>query len=803
MIVLMDMARRTNLRINNFAGIVFGLCLGILLSSWFRKIILECTSSAKGSCCLNYHVNININHLPVNIEKSLNQQTPAKTAGLDLNKYIDPSGKWFVLIGVITAKKFLDSRAVAAFETWASSVNGKVLFFSSEGSLTSYNIPVVSLKDVDDSYPPQKKSLEMLGYMYRNHYKNFEWFMRVDDDIFVKGDRLEKFLRSINSSRPHYIGQAGFGTKEETGQLHLDTHDNYCMGGPGIVFSRETLRLVAPNIDDCLNNLLTTHEDVEVGRCVKKFAGIACTWAFEMQHLFYQNYKEYTGSFRTTLKDKAVRKALTLHSVKESRQQYRIQNYLHAVHIQDLQHKELQLQREITDMDQLFGMQQSKINQNKQGLMPSISKYIPENRHDVIAWEFISKSVVSHRNMNPRHSFLLPTKYALEDMIVQVLQMVNKNARQKGRTIDYKDLWYGYQRVNPLYGADYVLDLLLTYRKHKGRKLTVPVRRHTYLQQAFDEIDLIEDPFTSSLPHTDIKYNSPFLFRELGMGSNSESVNSNKLYETVHFILPLSGRLQIFQRFLSNYEDICLKTKEKSQLHVVLFNNETDTATVDKLIDMIGSYQKKYGGSNIEIIYADGPFARARALDLGASQCGPDSLLFFVDVDIVLSRDILTRLRLNTKQGVQVYYPIVFSQYDPEVICGGHTKNCHIDWQNFTGDMGYWRSFGYGIASMYGSDLKAVGGFDTTIQGWGKEDVDLYSKFSQSNITVFRSIDTGMVHAFHPVFCDSNLIDAQYQMCIGSKASSYGSVRQLANIIQKRPEIYNRKVKNDTSKKKR
>jgi hypothetical protein len=55
------------------------------------------------------------------------------------------------------------------------------------------------------------------------------------------------------------------------------------------------------------------------------------------------------------------------------------------------------------------------------------------------------------------------------------MELVNKNARQRGRTIDFKEILYGYRRVNPLIGADFILDLLLIYRKHKGRKMTVQV----------------------------------------------------------------------------------------------------------------------------------------------------------------------------------------------------------------------------------------------------------------------------------------------------------------------------------------
>ena len=57
---------------------------------------------------------------------------------------------------------------------------------------------------------------------------------------------------------------------------------NYCMGGPGIVLSRETLRKIGPHIKECLQSLYTTHEDVELGRCVQRYAAVSCTWSYEV-----------------------------------------------------------------------------------------------------------------------------------------------------------------------------------------------------------------------------------------------------------------------------------------------------------------------------------------------------------------------------------------------------------------------------------------------------------------------------------------------------------------------------------------
>lgn len=62
----------------------------------------------------------------------------------------------------------------------------------------------------------------------------------------------------------------------------MEFDENFCMGGPGVILSRETLRRVAPHIPTCLKNLYSTHEDVEIGRCVQKFAGIPCTWNYEV-----------------------------------------------------------------------------------------------------------------------------------------------------------------------------------------------------------------------------------------------------------------------------------------------------------------------------------------------------------------------------------------------------------------------------------------------------------------------------------------------------------------------------------------
>ena len=62
----------------------------------------------------------------------------------------------------------------------------------------------------------------------------------------------------------------------------MENDDNYCMGGPGMIFSKEAIRLVGPHLHKCLQEMYTWHEDVEVSRCLRRFAGVNCVYSYEV-----------------------------------------------------------------------------------------------------------------------------------------------------------------------------------------------------------------------------------------------------------------------------------------------------------------------------------------------------------------------------------------------------------------------------------------------------------------------------------------------------------------------------------------
>ncbi|XP_057331409.1 chondroitin sulfate synthase 1 [Microplitis mediator] len=722
-----------------------------------------------------------------------------------------------VIVGVMTAEKYLSTRAKAVWETWGKEVPGKIIFFSSEESKVPDNcrdLPLVALPTVDDSYPPQKKSFLMLKYMWINYGDKFEWFIRADDDVYIRTDRLKKLLRSVDSTKSMYIGQAGRGNSEEIGQLALNYDENFCMGGPGVIMSRETMKKVIPHVKDCLNNLYTAHEDVELGRCVKKYAGIPCTWSYEMQSILYHN-SSGDQSFTGNLKKREVHQAITLHPIKSPPYMYRLHNYMRGLKIQDLQHERIKLHRDIYSMAELLGDNikdfiSSPIADNVRlfakpdtenyfgdtlmlGIPAGLRSFKPQSEDEVIPWDFISRSEYSLGDLNPRRRIHSDVKEGLEDITREVMASINSCSRQRGRVVEERSMLYGYRRVDA-YGADTILDLLLVYRKYRGRKVTLPVRRHVYVHQHFTGVEArevvgdeeVDGGYLESRQRTSNNFYPSFLF-------NSASKLDPVEDKVINFVVPLAGRFKTFERFINNYEQVCLITNAKTELLVILYPHKLEDS-IDSTIYLIDSIKFKYKNAKIKVILdRNNLFSRAKALDQAVKHLNNNDLLFFIDVDIVFTHEALHRVRSNTIINRKIYFPIVFSQYDPNYVnyhSANHNSDKFSENNNYSENIfiinevtGYWRQFGFGIVSLYKRDYLKIGGFNLSIEGWGKEDVDFYEKSVKSDLIVFRAPDINLIHVYHKVTCDEKLSNIQMSMCKGSRYETLASADTLTKII--------------------
>lgn len=204
---------------------------------------------------------------------------------------------------------------------------------------------------------------------------------------------------------------------------------------------------------------------------------------------------------------------------------------------------------------------------------------------------------------------------------------------------------YGYVRNHPLSGLDYIMDILLVYKKYEGRKMTVPVRRHAYLRNSFVTMLFREDPLDSSIfINTPQKYRPKVLFSKPDVSISRTHqffksfvnffnpqenlikpappsdkpeliVQSIVKDKAINFVVPLAGRWETFKRFMLNYEQVCLRTKENVKLVIVLFEDEVtmkvdgkkQSKAIQELFDeLTAKYALNVRNKNLNFILSEG-----------------------------------------------------------------------------------------------------------------------------------------------------------------------------------------------------
>lgn len=161
-----------------------------------------------------------------------------------------------LLVGVLTQQEYLPTRAKALYETWGKEVDKLILFVGEDCNISAdlMHLPIIKLEGVPDHiYPPLKKAFAVMKYMYSHHINEFNWFIRADDDMYVRTEKLTDLLNRMNPYERVYLGRAGAGRKEDLKRLELLPHERYCMGGPGVILSNGAMRGVGPHLDNCLN----------------------------------------------------------------------------------------------------------------------------------------------------------------------------------------------------------------------------------------------------------------------------------------------------------------------------------------------------------------------------------------------------------------------------------------------------------------------------------------------------------------------------------------------------------------------
>ena len=135
---------------------------------------------------------------------------------------------------------------------------------------------------------------------------------------------------------------------------------------------------------------------------------------------------------------------------------------------------------------------------------------------------------------------------------------------------------------------------------------------------------------------------------------------------------------------LFNYQHLqnFLDTAENVSLTVMLFVNQSQQSELESessVKSIIHNLKKLYPHFPMHVVELKSGFNRGLALQKAASTFAADDLLFFVDVDVYVARDVMRRVRLNTVYNNQVSdfsYMLMF--YFIEFFSQGKALNFNI-----------------------------------------------------------------------------------------------------------------------------
>ncbi|XP_065827541.1 uncharacterized protein [Oscarella lobularis] len=382
--------------------------------------------------------------------------------------------------------------------------------------------------------------------------------------------------------------------------------------------------------------------------------------------------------------------------------------------------------------------------------------YKPTSRHAVIEWDSFDEKFVFSSFMNgrtqPGDRVQGIARQDLIDAKEAALELINRD--DEGKKYRFAKLVHGFRRTDRLRGTEYELDLQLT-------SIDGPTSKRVRLLRPFGE---------------------PLLERVATYEDLSVHVN---------LVMPLAGRFEIFEQFMYRFRKCCIGQKFVDVFLILVYFGDENKEDVKKLL---AKYRDVFSWKNYELIAVNGPFSRGVGLLKGAEYVRDSvtdhRVMFFCDVDIRFTSAFLQRCHRNADLGKRVYYPVVFSMYNPALSTSKSSRSSSAT-ISIKRESGFWRDFGYGMVCLYVEDFFNVGGFDLSIEGWGGEDVDLYSKFVQSGLETMRSVDEGIYHVWHEKLCEPELSPEQYQSCMNSKISTSGSQKQLGNVIIEQQERIN------------
>ncbi|XP_061578999.1 chondroitin sulfate synthase 2 [Cololabis saira] len=646
-----------------------------------------------------------------------------------------------LFVGVLTSKNTINTLGVAVNRTISHHLDAVVFFTGSHNRKVPHGMFVVSHGDERLIW----NMFQTIKYIFDHYINEYNWFYFVQDDAYVEADRIKVLVSHLSMDWELYMGspEEFIGGKME-GQ--------YCYGGFGYLLSRSLLLRLQPFLENCRNDILSSRPDEWLGRCIIDYTRINCVSNYE--GLEYHHYRLGKNSDPSKEQNEQLKKALTVHPVSDPEQMYRLHRYFSEIELQKIYDEIATLQAEIKNLS-VVAFEGSRSALWPVGVNP---QFEPKSRFEVLRWEyFTEEEIYSCVDGAPKCELLGIDKLDVADVVDTAVEELNKKYMPILH-LKKQQLVNGYRRFDPTRGMEYTLDLQLEVSQ-RGHTWTITKRVH--LVRPLSLIEVIPMPYVTEATR-------------------------------VHIIVPLTaGDRSYVKHFMEVFASNAFETSENAIITFLFIYDLLEAQHVEHddifagVKTQINAYEHQYPTVKIPwiSIRTEMP-SQIKYMDIISKKHPVDTLFFLAQVNTNINTEFLNRCRMNSINNWQVFFPIHFQEYDPDVAYHDQPRPGTVELRK---EAGYFDRRSFNEACFYNSDYMATRSRmapDVLENEDILDSLDVYDVFVKySGLHVFRAVEPALHHQYRYQSCNEKLSEDLAHRCVHRNLESLGSQSQLAMLL--------------------
>ncbi|XP_046421702.1 chondroitin sulfate synthase 2 [Neodiprion fabricii] len=744
--------------------LIFGMCFGLCISSFF-------TPTNDGDCLETvedlapplsvpkfsdiYEPKMNLEGKPLRAKKTPKVFMRPRYYSTELGI------REKLFVGVLTSREYLYSRGVAQNKTIAHLVD-KIRYFISitEGAKPNVSLPgIVGFTDTRSILKP----FHVLKYITDNYLEDYDYYYLIKDLTYVDVRKMTKLVNKISISQDVHLGVASkFGT--------------YCSLDSGILLSNSVIRKMKNNLDWCVRNTYSDSDDVNFGRCIVHSSSLPCSDAIQGQTIkstvLNESFALETNLYASIAQNYSE-SPISVYPVFDHSTIYKLNAYIARLELTAVIDQISTLRQEILKTAKLEPEKDHSVTWPI-GNQPGNK---PPGRFDIVKWSYFNEThMASDKSLKNMQKFEGSVKADIEYVIKAATDRIEGN--YKGM-LEYKKFLNGYKRYDASRGMDYILDLVFAETKTKEELV-----KRVEICKPLGKVEILTVPYVTENARVHLIL----------------TVNKFQKNETI--------------KFMSHYAQTCMEKKDKTFLMVVLLY-DVNSPSKDKddvffdvkqhALSLTEKYKKDQSKvtwlsirlpSSVSSIELE-PMLKIAVTDLVVRKFSPESLILFVETEMELKVDYLNRVRMNTISQWQVFSPMPFVEYHPDIAYSeSKAKENELD---INRNYGRYDEYNFNHVAFYAKDYTSIRKLAESIIPPVRADRDIATvlKPSEQNLInsvfelfilfgdlhPFRALEPALKIRYKEMNCRGTQSDVTHIDCMKARSLNLGNRGQLAKLI--------------------